>query len=235
MKGIYKITNITNNKSYIGKSSNIEERWNYHLNRYNNIKEYNKPLYRAFRKYGISNFSFEILEELENNYDIVSNEREKYWIQYYNTFNFGYNATIGGDGGLTCDMQEKFGKLTKEEVKYIREKYLECISPQAEIYKQFEGRISKRGFQAIWLGQNWKNIMPEVFTDENKKKHILIERQREGIFRRRLSLNEINNIRNRIKNGEAFKDIYKEYKNIYSYGGFRDVINEKHPDEKSEV
>lgn len=74
--------------------------------------------------------------------------------------------------------------------------------------------------------------MPEVFTEENKKKHILIERQREGILRRRLSLNEINNIRNRISNGETLGNIYKEYQNIYSYGGFRDVIETKHPDEK---
>lgn len=233
MKGIYRIVNKTNNKSYIGKSQNIEKRWQYHISQYCNQREYDKPLYKAFRKYGVSNFSFEILEELNEDYEKVSNEREKYWIQYYNSFHYGYNATLGGDGGITCDMQEKFGKLTKEEVKYIREKYLECICPQSEIYKQFQNRISKRGFQAIWLGQNWKDIMPEIFTEENKKKHILIERKREGILRRRLSLNEINNIRNRISNGETLGNIYKEYKDIYSYGGFRDVVGTKHPDEKA--
>ena len=233
MKGIYKITNKTNNKSYIGKSKDIEKRWQYHLSQYNSSKEYNKPLYKAFRKYGISNFSFEVLEEIED-YDIFSNEREKYWIKYFNSFHFGCNATQGGDGGATSDMQEKFGKLTKDEVRYIREKYLECISPQSEIYKQFQHRISKRGFQAIWLGQNWKDIMPEVFTEENKKKHLLIERQREGVLRRRLSLNEIIKIRQRIENGEKLKEIYKkEYQNIYSYGGFRDVIGTKHPDEET--
>lgn len=100
MKGIYRIVNKTNNKSYIGKSQNIEERWQYHISQYCNQKEYDKLLYRAFRKYGVSNFSFEILEELNENYDKISNEREKYWIQYYNSYHYGYNATLGGDGGI---------------------------------------------------------------------------------------------------------------------------------------
>ena len=66
-------------------------------------------------------------------------------------------------------MQAKFGKLTREDVFYIRNKYKECISPRAEIYKQFKDKITKRGFEAIWQGQNWKDIMPEIYTEENKK------------------------------------------------------------------
>lgn len=233
MKGIYKITNEVNGKSYIGKSSNIEERWKYHLSHYNCITNYDKPLYRAFRKYGKEHFSFEIIEIMnEDDYNNKSNEREIYWISYYNTYHFGYNATKGGDGGLTYDMQERFGKLTKEEVLYIRQKYAECIAPQAEIYNEFKDRITKRGFQAIWLGQNWKNIMPEIYTEENRKKHILIERQRQGVLRRRLSLDEIIKLRQRVSNGELISEIYKEYKDKYSYGGFRDVIGTIHPDER---
>ena len=53
----------------------------------------NRPLYRAFQKYGIENFSIETIEETNN-----PNEREKYWIEYYGSFKNGYNATIGGDG-----------------------------------------------------------------------------------------------------------------------------------------
>lgn len=235
MKGIYKITNKINGKAYIGKSSNIEKRWQYHLNNYTSNREYNKTLYKAFRKYGINNFSFEVLEELSDKYDEQANEREQYWIKYYNTFDFGYNMTEGGDGGKTCDMQAKFGKLTREDVFYIRNKYKECISPRAEIYKQFKDRITERGFEAIWQGQNWRDIMPEVYTEENKKKHILIERKRQGILRRRLSLDEILLIRQRVFNGELISEIYKEYKDKYSYGGFRDVIETIHPDEQFQV
>ena len=76
MQGIYKITNIINNKCYIGKSKDIENRWQYHKDYKNNAREYNKPLYKALRKYGVENFNFEIVEEL-NDYSI-SDEREKY-------------------------------------------------------------------------------------------------------------------------------------------------------------
>lgn len=44
-QGIYKITNKINNKCYIGKSTNIEFRWKYHIKNRNSIVEYNKPLY----------------------------------------------------------------------------------------------------------------------------------------------------------------------------------------------
>ena len=87
MHGIYKITNLINDKSYIGKSSNIEGRWEYHKTRYNDKKEWDKTLYSAFRKYGLDNFSFEILEEMdEQYYNKFGNNREEYWILYYDTF-----------------------------------------------------------------------------------------------------------------------------------------------------
>ena len=95
MYGIYKITNLTNNKSYIGKSSNIEERWKYHQTRYNDEKDWNKSLYSALRKYGLENFSFEVLEKMDKQYyDKFGNNREEYWILYYNSVNQGYNETL---------------------------------------------------------------------------------------------------------------------------------------------
>ncbi len=99
--GIYKITNKYNNKSYIGKSKHIELRWKQHTTEpFNpNSDAYNTLFYRAIRKYGLSAFDFSILEECTEN---QLNEREKYWIQYYNTFilnpnSCGYNMTIGGE------------------------------------------------------------------------------------------------------------------------------------------
>ena len=50
-------------------------------------------LYKAFNKYGLENFTFEEIEEVENSeLDI----REKYWINYYDSYNNGYNSTLGG-------------------------------------------------------------------------------------------------------------------------------------------
>lgn len=62
MIGIYKITNKINGLSYIGLSTHIEDRWQYHKTFYNWKRESNKTLYKAFLKYGINNFSFEVLE-----------------------------------------------------------------------------------------------------------------------------------------------------------------------------
>lgn len=234
-QGIYKITNKINNKCYIGKSINIEERWKYHIEHRNVISEYNKPLYQAFRKYGIENFSFEIIEEI-NDCEVM-NEREKFWIKHYDCYggDKGYNATLGGDGGVTCiNSRDKYGKLTTEEVIYLRKRYVECKYPASYIYNvEFKDRITLRGFQAIWLGQNAKNIMPEVFTEENKQKQTKLNRRYEGVLRRRISLQEIKDARERVSKGETKRAIWKEkYQTIYSEGGFRDVLKAIHLDEE---
>lgn len=103
MVGIYKITNLINHKAYIGQSLNIESRWKDHKSRaYNQqCEEYNRPLYASIRKYGLNNFTFEVLEECIDNNDL--NEREQYWINYYDTFNAGYNLTPGGDSAIYHD------------------------------------------------------------------------------------------------------------------------------------
>ena len=238
-KGIYKITNIENKKVYIGKSTNIEQRWKYHKQHYLSTIESNKPLYKAFRKYGIDNFTFEIIEYLDKDYEEKSNEREKYWIRYYNSYGHtGYNATPGGDGGITVlDAREKYGKLTNDEVIYLRKRYLECKYPASYIYEiEFKDKISRRGFQAIWLGQNAKDIMPEVFTLENKKKQIQLSRSYEGVLRRRVSLEEKKKIKNEISNGKTYAAVWKNgYQDIYSLGGFRDMVKSLSLDEEVEL
>ena len=77
---IYKHTNKTNGKSYIGQTSNIKSRW-----RESSYKN-NRKFYNALKKYGWDNFTHEILEVCdENNVD----ERERYYIQFYDSINNG--------------------------------------------------------------------------------------------------------------------------------------------------
>ena len=95
---IYKIENTTNNKIYIGKTTKtIEERWKEHCKNSKADKLTGRPLYFAMRKYGVDCFSIKEIEECSN--DII-NEREIYSIKFYESFENGYNATRGGDGGL---------------------------------------------------------------------------------------------------------------------------------------
>lgn len=93
---IYKITNKVNDKVYVGQTRyTVESRWRQHLKNYN-IEHRQQPLYMAFAKHGVENFSISPIEQV----DISKlDEREIYWIAYYDSFKHGYNATIGGKGG----------------------------------------------------------------------------------------------------------------------------------------
>lgn len=101
MAYIYKITNQINGKIYIGKTlGTIQERWKEHCKDFKKERCEKRPLYSAMNKYGIENF---IIEQVEECSPEIVNEREKYWIEYYSSFKYGYNATIGGDGKQYLD------------------------------------------------------------------------------------------------------------------------------------
>ena len=173
----------------------------------------------------IENFLFEVIENCEER---LLNEREVFWIAYYSSYKDGYNATPGGDGGITVkNPREVYGKLSTEEVIYLRKRYLENKYPASYIYEmEFKNKITKRGFQAIWIGENSKDIMPEIFTEENKKKQMYLNRAYEGVTRRRVSLEEKQEIKKRIQKGEKCGTIWKkEYQHLYkSAVGFRDMV-----------
>lgn len=94
MIGIYKITNQINGKIYIGQSIDIQQRWKQHKQQVKGIRSNNK-LYQAMREYGIENFLFEIIEQCEFSQQELD-ERQRYWIKYYNSYENGYNSTRGG-------------------------------------------------------------------------------------------------------------------------------------------
>lgn len=95
---IYKVTNLINNKCYIGKTSiTLEKRKWQHIND-SKIKRYNSIFHNALRKYGIENFKWEVLCECDNNDMLNIRETMKIIVEHSHVSECGYNMTYGGDG-----------------------------------------------------------------------------------------------------------------------------------------
>jgi len=103
MAFIYKITNLQNNKIYIGQTSTtLDRRFRQHQIAAFTLK-LKRPLYSAMRKYGIENFKIELVEEVDA--DKVA-DAEQLYISRYESFaplGKGYNATRGGEGAILLD------------------------------------------------------------------------------------------------------------------------------------
>ena len=94
MRYVYIIRNLVNHKVYIGQTKNLQQRKAVHF--CTARKGDCRHLYTAMRQYGFENFIFEVLEECV---DELINQREKYWVTKFDSFNRekGYNLTSGGD------------------------------------------------------------------------------------------------------------------------------------------
>lgn len=91
---IYCITNLINNKIYIGSTINLRNRMYAHFNSLKANRHYNNYLQYAFNKYGIENFVVNILEECECDQEIIT-LKEQHYIDIYKSYdsNIGYNLT----------------------------------------------------------------------------------------------------------------------------------------------
>ena len=90
LKGIYSITNINNNKIYIGSTfKSFIGRFKQHYNKLNQNKHHSLYLQNAWNKYGENNFIFRIVEII-NEKDLLL-DREKFYIEKYKSFEKGYN------------------------------------------------------------------------------------------------------------------------------------------------
>ena len=113
---IYKITNKINNKIYIGQTiKTINLRWQRHYTDALSNRT-NTKFAKAIRKYGKENFIVEQIDSAQTQEEL--NQKEQYWIQYYNSVEEGYNETdaIYKCGGNT------YQSKTKEEMEVIKEK-----------------------------------------------------------------------------------------------------------------
>jgi group I intron endonuclease len=130
--GVYRITNIVNNKVYIGQSINIKARWKEHINALRRGDSRCTLLQRAWNKYKEHNFTFEILELCtEEELDFV----EIKYIKLYNAVNNGYNIESGGN---------KNKRLSEETKKKLRESHLGKKMSEETIQKMSNSRMGSK-------------------------------------------------------------------------------------------
>lgn len=141
-------------KSYIGQSIDFKRRLNEH--KIGAEKKKNLPkLYQAFKKYGFENFSIEILEECSKD---ILNEREIYWINFYDSYNNGYNCTSGGDA--------KFFR-TKETKEKLRNHFLGVYNGSQNITFHIDGVY----YKSIGDASKRLNIPPKTIHNRLNSKN----------------------------------------------------------------
>lgn len=88
--GIYMITNLKNEMCYVGQAVNIQERWRQHIKRAIGAETPTQnKLYPAMAKFGVENFTFQVIEEITDRN--LLDEREDYWQDFYKAKEFGYS------------------------------------------------------------------------------------------------------------------------------------------------
>ena len=217
--GIYLITNTVNNKCYIGQAIKLRNRLKSHISNYTNGR-YNTPLYRAFSKYGLDKFTYQLLDVLEeNDYREARKQLDLLEIKYieiYNSYNNGYNQTQGGDGGILGY------KFTEEQIKKQRENTIKRIDENLlckiylydinsrYTYMFIASRYADHYFG--WKEGTTKNMLPNIL---GRKKYIVYRTEEEKQTKlNELDLKGFNNGRYENKyNKEDYLNLKKSYPN----------------------
>lgn len=189
---IYQITNLINNKIYIGQTNNIKKRWSNH-------KNCNSPkmvIAKAIKKYGVENFKFEIL--LEGLTAEESDEAEVRLIQEKNSLvPNGYNVEKGGkrNNGIShYGADNSNAHLTEYEAQYILDNR---NIPMYILYDDFSEKITYEQFKKIYHHQTYQNL-----TSHSEEYPYNFEFSNQFTSTNKLDYDEVCKIRERYRDGE---------------------------------
>ena len=166
----------------------IQKRWQEHLRDADINRCEKRPLYAAIHKYGKENF---IIEEIEQCSDCIVNEREQYWINKYDSYHNGYNATLGGDGkhyvdyDLVCNLYQKLQNRTAvaKELGIHRDTVTNILT-QRNISFLDSQTVSKKKFSKSVKQISLNDEIIQLFTSINDAARFLID---SGITNSKLS------------------------------------------------
>lgn len=213
MIGIYKITNLLTGETYIGQSTNLEQRFKEHI--YHNESYIDEIMFEEGRE----NFSFEVLEfcSIEQ-----LDSREDYYINLYksNYNGFGYNLVRGGQHNIGESNANV--KLTETDVYNIRESY-KNHEQKYLVYERYKSKISPSYFSAVWEGVSWKHVHYDVYTEENKRYYKHETSVGENSFYAKFSNDEVLELRKRYVN-ESAREIYESVKDRCSFNTLQSIL-----------
>lgn len=237
---VYKFTNLVNNKVYIGITNWVNKRIGDHIryskNTNNKCRMY---LHKAISKYGFDKFTFEIIEIVSTREEL--NQREIYWINYFNSTNnsIGYNLTKGGNTNYPSEETVKKKILSSKKVKVaqydlqgnfinkfesVKEASRQLGIPNTDIHRCHNKKWSRKGFMFKKFEKQPLNKI-EPYQDNTGKN--LIE-----LTKNKLPHNAISCKAKNLKTGEIYeaKSLKEMDLILNKYRGFSQRIlnNKKH-------
>ena len=219
---IYKVTNKINNKVYIGQTiQTLSQRRNKHYYKANNEANINTHFINALRKYPKESFSWEIIDQANSQEELEN--KDKYWIQYYNSINDGYNTK---DGGETIIVTDKFLESCGSHPFYAFDlkgnKLGEFLNQRefARDHKMSKGDIYKMLKNQLYYSNGVICIDKDSFTQQRLKDCIKVAKGKTTPF-----------IARKIETGEIFgpfinKTECKKFLNLKS-NHIREVLDKK--------
>lgn len=174
MNFIYCYENKLNHHKYVGQTNNLKVRYSAHKSQaFNpNSKDYNCLFHKKIRQYGLENFDFYCLEEINSNDQEYIDSRESYWIKLLNSwcrYGEGYNETTGGKQfkknlSISDEQLEEIKSLIKNsDLEFAK------IAEKFNIYRDFISRINigRYGFDEketypLRVTRDWREVPQEV-------------------------------------------------------------------------
>ena len=225
VRGIYKVTNKVNGKVYIGQSVDIGRRWRTHMTAKDDIY-----FHKAIQKYGVENFEWEVIEQCKKS---ELDEREIYWIEYYDSFNKGYNCTKGGDGnsgegspnwkgGISSDPEygKQWYEANKEKMKEYYEEYYEVNKEKRKEYDKEYYEVNKEKKKEYYEANKEKR---KEYREANKEK---IKEKRKEYDKQYYEENKEKRKQYRKQYYEVNKEKRKQYRKQY-YEANKEKMKEK--------
>jgi group I intron endonuclease len=162
MAYLYKITNLINNKCYVGwTGKTVEDRWQRHQKDALTHRD-NRKFYNAIRKYGASSWTVETLMEVTSINEAKQKEIEL--IEKYNSYSQGYNATKGGDGNNGIIMSEESNLARSRALKGRSKNYDRMKGKKHSEETKTKISMAHQGMKKPWVKPTKEQIIKSAMT-----------------------------------------------------------------------